>query len=175
MGHGASQLDAANWCSAREHLNSFQLIQAVAVFLVLHRSFAAWAVGGLLRESQQFSPIRSQTLMPSFVFLCCRQCSTEPPSQPRRPATRRGIFFREFRFPLLRFLRFRFSVTVMFLAFYTDIESSRVEQQQQQHRRFSHLRWPLQSLAFFSYLMAVLLRNRRQVDSDHRIRVLIVW
>ena len=125
--HCASQLDAANWCSAREHLNSFQLIQAVAVFLVLHRSFAAWAVGGLLRESQQFSPIRSQTLMPSFVFLCSRQCSTEPPSQPRRPATRRGIFFREFRFPLLRFLRSRFSVTVMFLACYTDIESSRVD------------------------------------------------
>ena len=96
----------------------------------MHRSFAAWAVGGLLRESQQFSPIRSQTLMPSFVFLCSRQCSTEPPSQPRRPATRRGIFFREFRFPLLRFLRSRFSVTVMSLAFYTDIESSRVEQQQ---------------------------------------------
>ena len=66
--HCASQLDAANWCSAREHLNSFQLIQAVAVFLVLHRIFAAWAVGGLLKESQQFSPIRSQTLMPSFVF-----------------------------------------------------------------------------------------------------------
>ena len=123
----ASQLDAANWFSAREHLNSFQLIQAVAVFLVLHRSFAAWAVGGLLRESQQFSPFRSQTLMPSFVFLCSRQCSTEPPSQPRRPATRRGIFCREFRFPLLRFLRSRFSVTVMSLAFYTDIESSRVE------------------------------------------------
>ena len=94
----------------------------------MHRSFAAWAVGGLLRESQQFSPIRSQTLMPSFVFLCSRQCSTEPPSQPRRPATRRGIFFREFRFPLLRFLRSRFSATVMSLAFYTDIESSRVEQ-----------------------------------------------
>ena len=96
--HCASQLDAANWCSAREHLNSFQLIQVVAVFLVLHRNFAAWAVGGLLRESQQFSPIRSQTLMPSF-FLCSRQCSTEPPSQPSRPAIRRGIFFREFRFP----------------------------------------------------------------------------
>ena len=51
------------------HLNSFQLIQVVAVFLVLHRSFAAWAVGGLLRESQEFSSIRSQTLMPSFFFV----------------------------------------------------------------------------------------------------------
>ena len=39
---------------------------------------------------------------------------------------------------------------------------------------FSHTTG-LQSFVFFSYLMAVLLRNRRQVDSDHRIRVLIVW
>ena len=83
------------------HLNSFQLIQVVAVFLVLHRSFAAWAVGGFLRESQEFSSIRSQTLMPSFVFMCSRQCSTEPPSQHSRPAIRRGIFFRELRFPCI--------------------------------------------------------------------------
>ena len=39
---------------------------------------------------------------------------------------------------------------------------------------FSHTTG-LQSFVFFSYLMAVLLRTRRQVDSDHRIRVLIVW
>ena len=39
---------------------------------------------------------------------------------------------------------------------------------------FSHTTG-LQSFVFFSYLMAVVLRNRRQVDSDHRIRVLIVW
>ena len=78
--HCASQLDAANWCSAREHLNSFQLIQAVAVFLVLHRSFAAWAVGGLLRESQQFSPIRSQTLMPSFFCVAGSAVQSRPAS-----------------------------------------------------------------------------------------------
>ena len=37
----------------------------------------------------------------SVVFLCSRQCSAEPPSQPSRPAMRRGIFFREFRFPCI--------------------------------------------------------------------------
>ena len=36
---------------------------------------------------------------------------------------------------LLQFLRFRPTVTVMFLAFYTDVESSRVEQQQQQQQQ----------------------------------------
>ena len=52
-------------------LDSFQLIQVVAVFLVLHRSFAAWAVGGLLRESQEFSSIRSQQLLVVPSFCVC--------------------------------------------------------------------------------------------------------
>ena len=115
------------------HLNSFQLIQVVAIFLVLHRNFAAWG-GGLLRESQEFSSIRSQTLMPSFFFVCSRQCSTEPPSQPSRPAIRRGIFFREFRFPCIAVPSvplFRYSHVLGFLYGYR-VESSRVEQQQQQ-------------------------------------------
>merc|ERR1711904_405947 len=80
-----------------------------------------------LRESQQFSPNRSQTLMPSFVFLCSRQCSTGPPSQPSRPATRRGIFFREFRFPYIAVPSvplFRYSHVLGFLYGYR-VESSR--------------------------------------------------
>merc|ERR1712078_331305 len=46
-----------------------------------------------------------------------------------------GFSFGSFVFLLLRFLWSRFSVTVMSLAFYTDIESSRVEQQQQQQQQ----------------------------------------
>ena len=69
--------------------------------------------------------------MPSFFCVAGSAVQSRPASPVGLPSGE-GFSFESFVFRVLRFLRFRFSVTVMSLAFYTDIESSRVEQQQQQ-------------------------------------------
>ena len=84
----ATAAEAASSSSAGRAVVTFRLIsfllsQVVAVFLVSHRSFAAWVVGGLLRESQEFSSIRSQTLMPT-------ECSAA--SETSRSRANREIF-----------------------------------------------------------------------------------
>ena len=75
--------------------------------------------------------------MPSFFCVAGSAVQSRPASQVGLPSGE-GFSFESFIFLVLRFLRFRFSVTVMFLAFYTDIESSRVEQQQQQQQQQQH-------------------------------------